>query len=283
MRPFLNWAGGKRWLVSSHPESLTRTTGRYIEPFVGSGAVFFFLQPESALLADTNVLLVETYMAVRDEPEKVYDRLRKHQRRHSSEYYYRVRSSQPRTRAARAARLIYLNRTCFNGLYRVNLRGEFNVPIGSKQSVLYPDDDFEAWALALSGTVVTAQDFEATINSAQFSDFLYVDPPYTVKHNMNNFVKYNEHIFSWSDQERLARCLTAAADRGASVTLSNADHPSIRELYSADSWTHQTVDRHSRLAASSKHRRPTTELLISSGTNGEQPVACPLSVLCNRV
>ncbi|MDO9557218.1 MAG: Dam family site-specific DNA-(adenine-N6)-methyltransferase [Coriobacteriia bacterium] len=267
MRPFLNWAGGKRWLVSNYPESLTQTEGRYIEPFLGSGAVFFHLQPSSSLLSDVNSQLVETFAAVRDDSGRVYDKLREHQRRHCSEYYYRMRRSRPRTAATRAARLIYLNRTCFNGLYRVNLKGEFNVPIGSKQSVVLPDDDFAAWATALASSELVAQDFELTLESARKGDFVYVDPPYTVKHNMNNFVKYNEHIFSWSDQERLARSLTAVVDRGACVVLSNADHPSVRELYGSRSWDHMTVCRHSRLAASSDHRRPTTELLISSRTN----------------
>lgn len=272
MKPFLNWAGGKRWLVSTHPQALQRAPGRYIEPFLGSGAVFFHLLPESSLLSDTNSHLVEAYAAVRDDPERVLEKLREHHRRHSRDYYYRMRSSQPRKPATRAARLIYLNRTCFNGLYRVNLKGEFNVPIGSKQSVILSDDDFEAWAIALAGSELVVQDFETTIASAGRGDFVYADPPYTVKHNMNNFVKYNERIFSWSDQVRLARCLNAAAERGARVVLSNADHPSIRDLYAAPRWNHVGVFRHSRLAASSDHRRRTTELLISNcaGGNGDR-------------
>lgn len=278
MKPFLNWAGGKRWLVSGHSQLLSFADTRLVEPFVGSGAVYFHLQPQSAVLADSNEQLIEAYVAVRDEPEKVLDALRMHQREHSEAHYYRVRSSDPRTTATRAARLIYLNRTCFNGLYRVNLQGQFNVPKGSKGAVLLPDDDFFAWAALLSGAKLVAQDFETTLSEVGGGDFVYADPPYTVNHNVNNFAKYNQRIFSWADQLRLSDLLSAATQKGARVILSNADHPSVRALYVSEGWTCVTVSRHSRLAASSIHRKPTTEILVSnclteSGDHAE-PRAC---------
>lgn len=262
MKPFLNWTGGKRWLVANHADMLEIPHERLVEPFVGSGAVFFHIEPSSALLSDANPRLIEAYAAVRDEPQRVLELLDAHRRKHTVEYYYHVRRQRLRTPATRAAQLIYLNRTCFNGLYRVNLRGHFNVPKGSKDAVIFPDDDFVAWSKVLSGSELRACDFGQTIDDAVEDDFLYVDPPYTVKHNMNNFVKYNEHIFSWADQVRLRDALAAASGRGVAVLVSNADHPFIRELYSGGGWQLQSVSRHSRLAASADHRKRTTELLI---------------------
>lgn len=264
MKPFLKWAGGKRWLVSGHGELFRTGSRRLVEPFAGSAAVFFHMEPESAVLADANVELVETYCVVRDDPSGVETALREHQARHSADHYYEVRSQSPGSPVERAARLIYLNRTCFNALYRVNRRGEFNVPKGSKDSVVHKDDDFVLWSRVLAVAEIVAQDFELTISNAGAGDLLYVDPPYTVKHNNNNFVKYNEHMFSWSDQERLARCLAAAAERGALIILSNADHESIIELYPDDVWNQMVVGRHSVLASSSSRRRPTTELVVSN-------------------
>ena len=264
MKPFLNWAGGKRWLVANYPQLIQVPHTRLVEPFVGSGAVFFHLRPDRAVLSDANERLIEAYSAIRDEPEKVLDHLKTHRAKHDTEYYYKVRAQRPRTPATRAAQLIYLNRTCFNGLYRVNRAGWFNVPKGSKDSVLYPDDDFVGWSNTLAGTELHACDFEHTVAMARPGDLLYVDPPYTVKHNMNNFVKYNEHIFSWADQVRLAEALSDAGKRGVSIIVSNADHPSIRELYEQPRWEWKALERHSRLAASSRNRRLTSELLISN-------------------
>ena len=278
MKPFLNWPGGKRWLVSGHAHLLVDSGSRLVEPFVGSGAVFFHLEPHAALLSDTNEQLIGTFQAVRDQPQVVLAALRRHNRDHSKTHYYAVRGRPPRTPATRAARFIYLNRTCFNGIYRVNLKGEFNVPLGSKSSVLRPDDDFLAWARLLRGTELVAQDFEQCLAATGPGDLIYADPPYTVKHNMNNFVKYNEDIFSWEDQVRLAACLNRATERGARVIASNADSSSVRELYSGPGWTQLTLSRHSVLAAASANRRPTTEIVVSNclAENGDetQPRVC---------
>lgn len=272
MTPFLKWAGGKRWLVSRHATWLRVDAKRYIEPFLGSGAVFFHLQPMSAILTDLNSELISTYLVLRETPDTVVRHLKKHQRQHSQDYYYRIRESIPRSDASRAAKFIYLNRTCFNGLYRVNLQGVFNVPKGTKDKVLLPTDDFKDISRVLRGCKLLACDFADTHTYAGEGDFVYIDPPYTVKHNNNNFLKYNEQIFSWTDQKRLSKSLSEAAARGASILISNADHQCIHDLYSAKRWTHLTVSRFSRLASSSQHRRGTTETVISNYLNkdGEQ-------------
>ena len=267
--PFLKWAGGKRWLVAQHPEWLRIGTSRYLEPFLGSGAVFFRVQPEKAILSDLNAELIETYLALRDCPVAVWNTLRKHQRSHGTQYYYRIRATVCRTSATRAARFLYLNRTCFNGLYRVNLRGEFNVPKGTKSAVLLPTDDFCSVSKLLRQARLCACDFSNTISMAEEGDFLYVDPPYTVQHNTNNFLKYNEQIFSWYDQQRLARDLALAAKRGVYILMSNADHPCIHGLYEGSVWQQIPVRRFSKLASSAQHRRATTELVVANYLTAE--------------
>jgi len=264
MKPFLKWAGGKRWFVSQQSHLLPPDYNRYIEPFLGSAAVFFHLQPNNSLLSDTNQELINTYCAIRDYPELVFRYLKKHQKHHSKEYYYWIRGKSFLSTAKRASCFIYLNRTCWNGLYRVNLKGVFNVPKGTKDSVVFDDDDFFRISRTLQKARLYSQDFEEILESANEGDLVYVDPPYTVKHNNNNFLKYNERIFTWRDQERLAASLDGVARRGARVLISNANHQCIRELYSSSSWVYFDIARHSILASNSMHRRQTSELMISN-------------------
>lgn len=267
--PFLKWAGGKRWFVKRLGHILPTVFNYYIEPFLGSGAVFFHLDPKKSKLGDKNSDLVETYEAISKDWRGVLEKLRKHERGHSEQYYYSVRNQAPRELTSRAARFIYLNRTCFNGLYRVNKRGKFNVPKGSKDTVIFPFDDFAALAKRLRNCTFHAGDFAYLIRSAKKGDFLYVDPPYTVRHNNNNFLKYNEVIFSWEDQVRLAGLLHDARRRGVQILVSNANHRSIRKLYQ-DFENVFHVSRHSILAANANARRSTTELIITTlGKNWE--------------
>lgn len=259
--PFLKWAGGKRWLARDH-RSLFQLSDqdRYVEPFLGSAAVFFSLLPKRALLNDVNPELIHTYGVLKDDWAAVVALLQRHQSKHCEDYYYQVRASLPTGDAARAARFLYLNRTCFNGLYRVNRKGQFNVPLGTKTAVLMASDDFRAVAEALAAAELVSADFEKIIDTCGESDFVFADPPYTVKHNNNGFVKYNERLFSWSDQERLKAALQRAAERGARVVVSNADHPSVRELYAG--WAVDTLYRHSVMASESVRRRRTSEVVI---------------------
>ena len=192
--PFLKWAGGKRWLVNSAARIVPANFNRYVEPFLGSAAVFFALAPKKALLADTNAELVNAYQAISSHWQLVEQSLKRHSQSHSEVYYYKLRSSKPRKPYTRAARFLYLNRTCWNGLYRVNGRGEFNVPRGTKDSVILEADDFSAIAKRLSNCDIVCQDFESTLASAQRGDFAFIDPPYTVNHNLNGFRRYNEKI-----------------------------------------------------------------------------------------
>lgn len=231
IHPFLKWAGGKRWFVEQHSYLLANEYKRYIEPFVGSGAVFFNLLPGKAILNDKNKRLIETYKAIKNEWRAVENILRLHHEKHSKDYYYEIRKQVMTTMEARAAQFIYLNRTCWNGLYRVNKNGEFNVPIGTKQNVILATDNFESISIQLKNTNLIAGDFEAVIDNAEDGDFLFIDPPYTVKHNYNGFVKYNESIFSWDDQIRLRDATQRAVNRGAKALITNACHESIKQLY----------------------------------------------------
>jgi DNA adenine methylase len=229
--PFLKWAGGKRWLVNQHGRILPLVFGRYIEPFVGSGAVFFYLKPQRAILAYKKPELVNAYKVFRLKHERIHRLLFIYQTRHTSEFYYRWRRRQSSNPIHRAARFLYLNRVCWNGLYRVNLKGEFNVPIGTKTAVAFAKKYLFEVSRQLKKAVIREADFEQIIGEAGAGDFVYVDPPYTVMHNNNNFLKYNDVLFSWKDQIRLARSVRRASKRGALVLVSNANHESIRELY----------------------------------------------------
>jgi DNA adenine methylase len=262
MQPFLKWAGGKRWLFKNGDFCLPEINQNYIEPFLGGGAVFFHLQPQNALLSDANGRLIELYQVIRDDHLSFKDLLADHAQGHSKEYYYETRQTKFETKLERAAQFMYLNRTCWNGLYRENKKGQFNVPIGTKDAVLLPNDDFKGWSKALRGKQLKCQDFEKSIDAAKDGDVIFVDPPYTVRHNMNGFVKYNQNIFAWEDQVRLRSALERAGERGAKFIMTNADHESIRDLYK-NFGQHQQLSRHSVIAGKSAHRAKSTELMVS--------------------
>lgn len=258
--PPLKWAGGKRWFAIKHRDLLPATYNKYIEPFLGSAALFFTLKPQHAVLADVNPELINLYSVIRSSPSILRNKLAQHHRLHSKEYFYKMRSSVPRSEVGRAARFLYLNRTCWNGLYRVNMQGKFNVPIGTKTSVLLDTDDFEGVSELLSTATLLCKDFESVIDLAGLDDFVFVDPPYTVAHNFNGFVKYNEVLFSWSDQERLKEAVIRAKNRGAKILVTNAAHASVRELYAG--FEQIPVSRAGVIAGKSAARGKFDELVI---------------------
>jgi DNA adenine methylase len=262
LQPFLKWPGGKRWFVRNYSSLLPDKYNKYIEPFLGGGSVFFHLKPNESLLGDINPDIIAVYQGIKTNWRYIKRSLQYHQRMHSNEHYYRVRAGSPIDLLQRASRMLYLNRTCFNGIYRVNFNGEFNVPRGSKNEVLLENDDFEAVAEALQHTQIHLTDFEILIDAGMNDDLIFVDPPYTVRHNLNGFIKYNETLFSWEDQERLARALIRAKDRGAKIVSTNANHKSIRELYETNGFELREVSRFSSISASSASRKQFEELVI---------------------
>ncbi|MBA5777870.1 Dam family site-specific DNA-(adenine-N6)-methyltransferase [Stappia sp. F7233] len=261
MKPFIKWAGGKRWLLNDPSFGLPEFSGRYIEPFLGGGAIFFHLAPPNAILSDVNERLIATYRSIRDEWQLVQASLAEFQERHSKEFYYEERCRQHSSSHHRAAQFLYLNRTCFNGLYRENLKGQFNVPLGTKTQVTLLDDDFEMASKILSRADLRTGDFEAIVAEAIEGDLLFLDPPYTTAHNCNGFVKYNQKIFTWEDQKRLMEAIRGAIQRGARVVLTNADHNSIHELY-VELGAPKVVSRPSVISGTVSSRRGTTEALF---------------------
>lgn len=267
--PFLKWAGGKRWLVNRHLNGVPASYNRYIEPFLGSAAMFFSLEPGEAILADLNHDLIATYSAIKDNWRGVASLLGKYQNRHSKAFYYEMRSSNPSSASARAARFIYLNRTCWNGLYRVNLRGEFNVPKGTKENVVLETDNLRRVSLALQRASLVPSDFSPIIQQARKGDFVFADPPYVTSHSNNGFLKYNEKLFSWDDQVRLRDCLLEAKEKGVHVLATNADSPPIRKLYEKH-FSLQSVTRCSVIAAGPDRRGITSELIVTSWLQGQK-------------
>jgi DNA adenine methylase len=236
--PFVKWAGGKGRLLSQL-RPLLPSGGehmRHVEPFVGGGALFFSRRPERALLTDINPALVTTYSAIRDDVQGVIAALRGFAHRHSKDSYYQVRERYNRTRrvstSRRAAMFIYLNKTCFNGLHRVNRKGEFNVPAGSyKNPRILNEDGLHAASRALQGAQLKCAPFDALLENAKPGDFIYFDPPYEPVSETASFTSYARDGFSQDDQTRLRDVYEALDRRGCKLMLSNSDVPFIRELY----------------------------------------------------
>lgn len=269
--PFLKWAGGKRWLGPTL-RALVEDDSPYrlVEPFVGGGAAFFSLAPARALLADSNAELMATYRAIQSVPEVVIGRLAG--KEINIQTFSETRKARPRSDAGRAARMIYLNRTAFNGLYRVNKNNQFNVPFGCKPGTQFPDHAaLEAVSRLLKRASLQCQDFRATLKGIRSEgDIVYVDPPYTVKHDNNGFRRYNNHIFSWNDQIELARALIQLVQRGVRVIVSNAHHADIRALYPRALFHAICLERNSCMAANPARRGSCAEWLLVSASIADE-------------
>lgn len=205
---------------------------------------------------------MECYTEIRDHPLEILQCLQ--ELKNSEDDYYQIRAWRPTLAAERAAQLIYLVTLSFNGIYRVNLRGDFNVPYGYKTHLTPCEPDrILAVSEALSKTELRYGDFESSVADAQAGDLIYFDPPYTVMHNNNGFLKYNARIFSWEDQIRLCNLAMKLADKGCRVIVSNANHESLLELYSV--FNTKFISRPSRIAASGEHRGSVIECIFYKG------------------
>lgn len=229
-QPFLRWAGGKRWLVKSLDQFLPESGfNNYHEPFLGGGSIFFHLKPQTAFLSDLNSELIETYIEVRDNVEAVIVELSKF--KNLKDEYYKIRSSNFRKSAKRAARFIYLNQTSFNGIYRVNLDGQYNVPFGYRKKNFFEPDVLRSASQALLNTKIETGDFTNCLDNVSKGDLVFLDPPYTISHNNNGFLKYNQKLFGIEDQYRLAKLITEINGKGAYYILTNAAHYKVREIF----------------------------------------------------
>lgn len=251
-QPFLKWAGGKSRLapfIVSTVRAAQRNAPRgwrYFEPFLGGGAIFFSLTPKSASLSDLNEELVNAYLQVQANPEGLIRLLAAHQRRHSKAYYLRVRAIVPQEPLERAARVIYLNKTCFNGLWRVNMKGQFNVPMGSYESPVIVDPPrIRAASAALSTARILARDFRIALTNIDSGpkkgDFVYLDPPYDPVSKTSSFTSYTGLGFGDEEQRQLAELFGTLAKRGVHALLSNSHTVLMDELYPTSIYWREIV------------------------------------------
>lgn len=264
MQPFLKWPGGKRWFIFNHYQIFPKEYNAYVEPFLGGGSVFFYLMPHQATISDINRDLINVYHIMAKRPGQLRALLEMHQEKHCKAYYYTVRDNIPQDALACAARFLYLNRTCFNGMYRVNQNGDFNVPIGTRTHFIDDIDMFETYAQALQHAHIRSQDFVATIRCAGTGDLVFADPPYTIAHSQSSFIKYNEKLFSWRDQTRLLNALVKARGRGAIIIATNAFYPQLEKMYQDSGFYTYTLNRFSSISGKKNGRGKQTELLITS-------------------
>lgn len=261
---FLKWAGGKNWFVRHQKHKIPQVYDRYIDPFLGGGALYFYLEPQRAIVNDINTELITTYRAIQNNWQDVEKNLRKHAHKHDQQYYYDVRNKRPRKDATIAARMIYLNRTCFNGIYRVNADGRFNVPKGTHENVVLPTDQFQQRAKIMQNTQFKCGDFEEIIDIAIKDDFLFCDPPYAVIDEAHRFVGYTKQTFDWEDQIRLANALKRARERGVKIIMTNVNHNRIRELYDNSGFILDAVTRYSSISGVEGGRKQYSELIVSA-------------------
>lgn len=239
-RPFLKWAGGKSKLIAQYQPYFPQKFTTYYEPFLGGGAVFFHLaqqQPSlQAILTDINPELINAYCCVRDRVEELIELLEEHQRQHTKhdrDYYYWVRSHSYKTDTEKAARLIYLNKTCYNGLYRENSQGQFNVPIGRyKNPLICQPDLLRSVSSLLKPAQIEVRKFDRVLDFAKScDDFVYFDPPYHPISSTSDFTSYTREIFKEPEQIKLRNVFAELAERGVKVILSNSHCDFISEIY----------------------------------------------------
>ena len=229
-KPFLRWAGGKTWLLKHLGELLpAEGFNNYHEPFLGGASIFLALNPRFSYLSDLNEELIETYETLRDMPEQVIACLSEHV--NEEDYYYQLRESSLSNPVERAAKFIYLNQTSFNGIYRVNLNGKYNVPFGHRSKNFLEPEKLRQVSERLHSVKFQKGDFSIILENVQENDLVFLDPPYTVSHNNNGFIKYNHKLFSLDDQIRLSEVIDEIKNRGAYYILTNAAHKKIKDIF----------------------------------------------------
>jgi DNA adenine methylase len=261
--PFLRWAGGKTWFVKRYSKQLAELAfDAYHEPFLGGGSVFFSMPSfGKAHLADRNTELIETYSAVKECPEEVISALAEYRNDEAS--YYDARSSSPSGDIAKAARFIFLNQTSYNGIYRVNLRGEYNVPFGRRTKNFLDPDAILAASVKLRSANLYSEDFSQSIYRVSAGDLVFIDPPYTVSHNKNGFIKYNKNLFNLEDYYRLRDYVEAIRGIGAKYILTNAAHEKVREIFNFGDRVHE-VSRANLIGGLKAARGQISELIFTN-------------------
>lgn len=268
--PVVKWVGGKRQLLLDIRKNIPQKIGQYFEPFVGGGAVLFHLQPKKAVINDVNSELINLYKVIRDSPCELIEDLKKH--RNEKDYYYKVRALDRDVEVfsrlsdvERASRIIFLNKTCFNGLFRVNNSGEFNSPFGKyKKPNIINETTLKAVSnyLSKNNVEILNLDFEEALTPVKKGDFIYLDPPYDPVSSSANFTGYSKGGFNRKEQKRLKATCDALNKKGAKFLLSNSSTPFIHELYKNYEIIHVKAKRMINSKANS--RGDVAELLIKN-------------------
>ncbi|HXG13840.1 MAG TPA: DNA adenine methylase [Candidatus Nitrosotenuis sp.] len=272
-RPFVKWAGGKRQLLSVIEKHVPAEFGCYYEPFLGGGAVMFHLLSKNpdirCKVSDLNSDLILAYITIRDRVEELIESLENHAKnyhKNPDSYYYQVRDNEPTTQIEKVSRLLFLNRTCFNGLYRVNSKGKFNVPLGrySNPNIVNEENLYAASHILQSKRIsISCRDFSSVLQDAKKGDFVYFDPPYQPVSKTANFTSYTNRDFTYKDLQKLVDVSEKLADRGCKVLHSNSNSKEVRKLFSKD-WKVIEISANRAINSDSTKRTGQTELLIKN-------------------
>ena len=273
-KPFVKWAGGKRQLIPQIEKHLPEKFGSYFEPFLGGGALLFNLLSENKNLkghvSDLNSDLVLSYVTIRDNLNVLLKSLQKHSDKYfanSESYYYSVRESNPKSQIEKVSRLLFLNRTCFNGLYRVNSKGKFNVPLGRySHPNIVQEENLKSvnQFLNQNKVIIKCQDFSSTVEKAKKGDFVYFDPPYQPVSKTANFTSYTNSNFGLNDLTRLAKVSNQLTKKGVNVLLSNSSSKQVRDLFSSKYWKITKIEANRAINSDSNKRTGHSELLIKN-------------------
>ena len=273
-KPFVKWAGGKRQLIPILNENLPETFGTYFEPFVGGGALLFHMLNErneqKFSISDLNSDLVLSYITIRDRVNDLIASLKNHEKNYQKDskfYYYSIRGSNPRSQIEKTSRLLFLNRTCFNGLYRVNSKGKFNVPLGKYTNPnIVNEENLHSVSNVLQSSKVSinCRDFEAVLRDAKKGDLVYFDPPYQPVSDTANFTSYTNKDFTYDDLSRLANLCMKLDAKGCNVLLSNSNSKEVADMFSEKPWKISKIQANRSINSNSKKRTGHFELLIKN-------------------
>ena len=262
-KPFLKWAGGKTQLLGELREYVPKEFNKYIEPFIGGGAMFFNLNPRKSVIADSNEELIITYRQIKESIEEVIDHLKTFE--HNESFYYKIRSLDPNEldKSHRAARLIYLNKTCFNGLYRVNKKGKFNVPYGKGKGSFLNERVLRSANKFLAGTTIIKGDYLDVLREfASGGDFIFLDPPYYPISKYSDFKRYAKEFFYHEDHVQLKQEFDRLVNIGCKVILTNSDHEIILDLYS--DYKIDVIETRRMISSNSKTRKG-KDIIVTGG------------------
>ena len=272
-KPFVKWAGGKRQLMSELEKNFPTKFGTYLEPFLGGGAVMFDLLTKEPNLkcnvSDLNSDLVLAYVTIRDRLEKLIESLENHSKNYhkdSTGYYYEVRNQEPKNQIEKVSRLLFLNKTCFNGLYRVNSKGKFNVPLGRYTNPnIVNKENLQAVSKTLQSPKIkiSCRDFSSIIKDAKKGDFVYFDPPYQPVSDTANFTSYTHRDFTEDDLERLADLANQLNSKGCNVMLSNSNSKTVKKLFSSV-WKIKEIKANRAINSNSQKRTGHKEIIIKN-------------------